>query len=35
MTDGELLGGYVPPDVLVKSLQDAAKEAAKAATAQR
>jgi thiol:disulfide interchange protein DsbC len=35
MTDGELLGGYEPPDVLVKSLQDAAKEAAKAATAQR
>jgi thiol:disulfide interchange protein DsbC len=35
MADGELLGGYEPPDVLVKSLQDAAKEAAKAATAQR
>jgi thiol:disulfide interchange protein DsbC len=35
MSDGELLGGYEPPDVLVKSLQDAAKEAAKAATAQR
>jgi thiol:disulfide interchange protein DsbC len=34
-SDGELLGGYEPPDVLVKSLQDAAKEAAKAATAQR
>ncbi len=35
MTDGELLGGYEPPDVLLKSLQDATKEAAKAATAQR
>jgi thiol:disulfide interchange protein DsbC len=35
MTDGELVGGYEPPDVLVKTLQDAAKEAAKAPTAQR
>jgi thiol:disulfide interchange protein DsbC len=34
-TDGELLGGYLPPDVLLKSLQDAAKDASKAATAQR
>jgi thiol:disulfide interchange protein DsbC len=35
MSNGDLLPGYLPPDVLVKNLQDAAKDASKAATAQR